>query len=123
MLIGDNSQFIAGNDVLAGGNGDDLLEGGGGADTFIFGADEGTDTIGDVSRIGETPTISDVVGADFVSGVDQIVLQGFGYATQTEAFSNVSDIDGVATFDDQGTTIIFAGLTIDNLSVEDFILV
>lgn len=123
VLIGDNSQFIAGNDVLAGGNGDDLLEGGGGADTFIFGADEGTDTIGDVSRIGETPTISDVVGADFVSGVDQIVLQGFGYATQTEAFSNVSDIDGVATFDDQGTTIIFAGLTIDNLSVEDFILV
>jgi len=119
VLRGDISTFLSGNDTLRGGEGDDLLEGGGGSDQFIFTTGDGNDTIGmlDIDTAARTAIVS---GADFDSGVDQILLIGFGYADAAEAFSHVFDVDGVATFDDQGTTITFAGLTAADLSVDDF---
>ena len=122
VMRGDISTGIFGNDILRGGEGDDLLEGGGGADEFIFATNDGSDTIGTLSLDAATRTGS-IVGADFDTGVDRIVLDGFGYFDAAEAFSHVSDVDGVATFADQGTTITFAGLTVADLAIDDFFLI
>ncbi len=58
-------QFILnggdGNDMLHGSQGNDLLMGGSGSDQFAFSGSNGTDTI-----------------ADFQSGLDQIVINGYG---------------------------------------------
>lgn len=90
-------------------------------DQFIFTTGDCNDTIGmlDIDTAARTAIVS---GANFDSRVDQIVLIGFGYANAAEAFSHVFDVDGVATFDDQGTTITFAGLIAADLSVDDFFL-
>ncbi len=53
----------AGADVLHGSAGDDTLIGGAGADRFVFSASNGTDTI-----------------ADFQSGLDKILITGYGAA-------------------------------------------
>lgn len=120
ILLGDNSDLIAGADTLIGGTGDDLLEGGAGADTFIFVPGDGADTIGTVGLNHEDPGASVISGADFVSGVDVVVLSGFGLVDGSEALALVDDVDGVATFSDQGTTITFAGLTTGDLGADDF---
>jgi Ca2+-binding RTX toxin-like protein len=52
-----------GADVLHGSAGDDTLIGGAGADRFVFSASNGTDTI-----------------ADFQSGLDKILITGYGAA-------------------------------------------
>ena len=120
ILLGDNSDLIAGADALTGGTGDDLLEGGGGADSFIFATGDGSDTIGTIALDHDDPAASTVIGADFTSGVDLVILSGFGYADGAEALAEVTDVDGVATFSDQGTTITFAGLTAADLAADDF---
>jgi len=66
---------------------------------------------------------SALIGADFQSGLDAVVLAGFGYSTPEEAFSHVTDQSGTATFSDQGTTIIFYGLSVSELSADDFVVV
>ena len=123
VIRGDVSTNLFGSDRIAGGEGDDLLEGGGGIDTFVFATNEGTDTIGTLDIDFDTLANSTVSGADFVSGLDQVELAGFGFADQAAAFANVTDVGGVATFSDQGTTIVFEGLTTADLSADDFILV
>lgn len=120
ILLGDNNVLIASSDRLHGGTGDDLLEGGGGADTFSFRVNEGNDTIGVINIDFENHANSTVTGPDFVSGMDMIVLTGFGFVDAEDAFDLVADVDGVATFSDQGTTITFAGLSVAELSADDF---
>lgn len=122
VLIGDFTDGYGSDDVLEGGTGDDLMEGGAGADTFIFSTNDGNDTIGDIQVDWTDPLASTVVGPDFTSGVDQVQLEDFGYASAADAFANVTDVDGVATFSDQNTTITFAGLTAADLSANDFII-
>jgi len=123
VLIGDISTTLFGNDVLRGGTGNDLMSGGGGADQFLFNPADGTDTIGKVAVDYVTPSNSALIGADFQSGLDAVVLAGFGYSTPEEAFSHVTDQSGTATFSDQGTTIIFYGLSVSELSADDFVVV
>lgn len=123
VLIGDVSTTYFGNDVLRGGTGDDMLSGGGGADQFLFNPADGTDTIGTLAVDYATPSNSSAIAADFQSGLDIIVLAGFGYATPEEAFAHVTDGSGTATFSDQGTTIIFDGLSVADLSADDFVVV
>ena len=123
VLIGDISTTFFGNDVLRGGTGNDLLSGGGGADQFVFIPADGTDTIGRLSVNYETPSNTVLIGADFQSGLDTVILAGFGYATSEEAFSQVAEQSGTAIFSDQGTTIIFYGLSVSDLSADDFVVV
>lgn len=120
ILQGDNSEFVGGFDLLDGGTGDDLMEGGLGADIFVFETGDGSDTIGSLDVSSDSPASAVVTGADFVSGVDLIQLSGFGLTDGSAALALVSDVNGVATFDDQGTVITFAGLTKSDLSVDDF---
>lgn len=123
IIRGDVSKRLFGNDRIEGGAGNDLLEGRGGVDTFVFKTDDGFDTIGALKIDYDTPANTTVKRADFVSGVDIIELSGFGLANTDAAFEKVTDVDGVATFNDQGTTITFAGLTVADLTADDFILV
>lgn len=122
-IRGDISANIFGSDTLNGGEGDDLLEGGGGQDTFVFKPSHGTDTIGALDIDYDAPAASVVTGADFEAGLDKVQLDGFGYVSAEEALGKVTDVDGVATFSDQDTVITFAGLTIADLSPDDFIIV
>ena len=62
----------AGNDVLHGSLGDDMLMGGTGADRFAFSGSNGSDTI-----------------ADFQSGIDKILITGYG-----SALDSFSDLGG-----------------------------
>ncbi len=123
VIRGDISTRLFGSDTIAGGRGDDLLEGRGGVDTFVFNTGDGDDTIGALSINYNTVGNSSVTGADFVSGVDLVKLLGFGLANAAAALAKVTDVDGVATFSDLGTSITFAGLTANDLSADDFILV
>jgi predicted outer membrane repeat protein len=120
VIVGDVSTYIGGADRITGGTGDDLLEGRGGADTFIFATGDGNDTIGALTLDLANPANSTMTGPDFESGIDTIMLDGFGFADGAAALAKVSDIDGVATFVDQGTSITFAGLTAADLSTDDF---
>ena len=120
VIIGDVSTYIGGADMITGGTGDDLLEGRGGADTFVFFTSDGADTIGALALDLAVPANSAVTGPDFESGVDKILLDGFGFVNGAAALAKVADIDGVATFSDQGTSIRFVGLTTADLSADDF---
>jgi Ca2+-binding RTX toxin-like protein len=120
VIVGDISTNIGGADRINGGTGDDLLEGRGGADTFVFSTNDGSDTIGALTLNLITPASTAVAGADFESGVDTILLDGFGLTTGAAALAKVTDVGGVATFADQGTAITFAGLTLSDLSANDF---
>ena len=86
----------------------------------MFNPSDGTDIIGTLSVNYVTPANSTAIAADFQSGLDSVILSGFGYATAEEAFAHVSDQSGTATFSDQGTTIIFYGLSVTGLSADDF---
>lgn len=86
----------------------------------MFGTQQGDDTIGKIAVDYDSPFQSEVIGVDFVSGVDLIELQGFAISTGAEALALVSDVDGVATFASEGTTITFAGLTAADLTDENF---
>jgi len=89
----------------------------------MFATNDGDDTIGTLDIDFDTPSNSTVTGADFTSGADQIALDaGFGFADGAAALAQVADVNGVAVFDDQGTTITFAGLTVADLSADDFLI-
>lgn len=122
IIRGDVSNNVGAADSITGGFGDDLLEGGGGTDTFVFTTNDGNDTIGtlDIDFSGVGSASANVVGADFFSGVDVIALSGFGFSDGAGALSHVTDVNGVAVFSDQGTTITFVGLTSSDLSSDDF---
>ncbi len=122
VLQSDRSTMIGGRDQLNGGTGNDLLEGGVGVDTFIFRINDGEDTIGALAIDFTNLQNTSVIGADFQSGIDQIALIDFGYANSAEAFSHLSDINGQATFSDQGLTLHFAGLTVADLAQSDFFI-
>ncbi len=122
-LVGDaTGGFFYGNDRLTAGSGNDFLQGGGGADVFVFATGDGVNTIGRLAFDFTDATATTAVGADFESGIDVIQLVGFGYNDRAEAFGYVDDIGGTAQFSDNGTTVIFHGLTKADLSESDFFI-
>ncbi len=123
VIKGDVGSFLFGNDQINGGNGDDLLMGGGGADVFVFAAGDGNDTIGELTIDFAVLANSSITGPEFESGVDRIDVSAMGFGSAAAALANVSDIEGVATFNAQGTTIVFTGLVTADLSLDDFIFV
>lgn len=125
VIVGDiSSRFVGGADRLIGGTGDDLMMGGAGADVFVFALGDGTDEIGKISVNVSDPTASTIAGADFVSGVDKIELQGFGFADTGEALAAFSDVNGNAVFSHaaSSSSLEIHGLSVADLSSDDFIL-
>lgn len=127
VLRGDAGRgLLFGDDLLDGGEGDDLLMGGRGEDQFIFRPGEGADVIGSFVAGDLAPgAIADVVatGADFRSGVDQIVLSGFVDVTAENVLSFLSEDmeSGHAVFAAEDTSITFFGVTSDQILAEDFV--
>jgi len=119
-IVGDATNgFFHGDDVLFAGEGRDFLEGGGGLDVFVFRPNQGLNTIAELSYDVDDPTATNAVGVDFTSGVDQIDVSAFGL-NSTAAFNAVSDIDNVAQFVANGTTIVFYDLLKADLDQGDF---
>jgi Ca2+-binding RTX toxin-like protein len=123
LVVGDTSANFFGNDRLEGGAGDDLLEGGRGADVFVFAPNEGSDTIADFDIDPNNPLTSTAMGRDFSLSLDRLDLSAFGYGDITAAVDQFSDIDGHATFADQGTEFTLFGLLSAELNDDIFILV
>ena len=125
VLVGDiASTLIGGADRLIGGTGNDLMMGGAGADVFVFASGDGTDEIGKIAVDVSNPSASTIAGTDFVSGVDKIELQGFGFADTDEALAAFSDVNGNAVFSESatGSSLEIHGLSVADLSSDDFIL-
>lgn len=129
VLVGDpTTGFFYGDDTLTAGTGNDLLEGGGGADVFVFRPDEGTNTIAALDVDLSDPAATQAIGVDFTSGIDVINLVGFDSSIdQSAAFDLLNDVfdpnDGGAATAHlviDGTTVVFYGLTIADLSADDF---
>lgn len=119
-LVGDpNGSFLFGDDRLIAGAGTDYLEGGLGADVFVFRPNEGVNYIADLAIDPSNPAATRTIGIDFVSGIDQIDLTAFGYASGAQA---LAEVGSTGIFVDQGTTIHFVGMTDDALSAGDFIV-
>ena len=127
VLRGDAGQgLLFGSDTLEGGAGDDTLMGGRGADQFIFRPNDGADMIGGfaASQLGDWDVAAVFVDrADFLSGVDQIVLAGFSDVTADNVMSFVSldSTESHAVFSAEQTTVTFFGVGVDQLSQEDFV--
>lgn len=103
-----------GNDLLAGGDGDDLLDGGAGDDRLWGG--EGADTI--VFRDGYG---HDVV-MDFDVAAGRVALVSHGVTGWDDVAARLTpDHDGAALLRlDDGSTLRFEGLTVDDLRPENF---
>ncbi|MEO1640285.1 MAG: matrixin family metalloprotease [Pseudomonadota bacterium] len=120
VLRGDpKNGFLFGNDTLYAGGGDDYLEGGGGADTFVFRTNEGNNKIAEID-INENAI--EMIGRDFVAGIDRIDLSDFNFASFAELDDAIATHDGDTVFDALGTRITIVGVTEAELSAEDFIL-
>lgn len=121
-LVGDATNgFFHGDDYLDAGSGNDFLEGGGGADVFVFRPEEGRNVIAELSYDIDNPGATRAVGVDFTSGVDLIDVSAFGLSSSA-AFAAVSDIDDVAQFVADGTTIVFYDLVKADLDAGDFVV-
>lgn len=129
VLRGDaGHQLLFGSDILDGGTGDDLLMAGRGADQFLFRPGNGDDVIGSFATVALAPgEVGNVVatGADFQSGIDQIVLQGFsGVSIENVMTFVTSDPDtNHAVFSAEETTITFFDISASQLVAEDFVFV
>jgi hypothetical protein len=115
--------LLFGDDVIIGGAGDDLLMGGRGADQFVFRPDDGNDIIAGFI-VGEVTTAAsrktEPAFADFMVGVDTVLLSGFRDVDASNVMEFVSDGDDGAIFSTQGTTITFYGISADALTTDDF---
>ncbi len=129
VVIGDaGNGFFGGSDIITGGTGDDTMMGGTGADTFVFNTNDGNDVIGEFaySDVASDPVTGfsvTPVGADFDVGVDLIQLAGFATTDASNVMSAVSDTADGAVFNAEGTSILFFGVSADQLSADDFLFV
>ena len=98
----DNDMAAIWSDRVDGGSGNDILFGGLGSDTFAFSAN--------------------MPGADQVYGLDdfdQIEFAGFGYSSQLEVFSHITQVGADVVFSDQGETITFHHSQLATLQAPD----
>ncbi|MEO0486470.1 MAG: M10 family metallopeptidase [Pseudomonadota bacterium] len=127
VMSGDNASiFFGGADVIHGQAGDDVMQGGLGADSFVFAPNDGADVIGafDISAVTFDATLgyrATLTGADFVSGLDQVVLTGFSTLTSATVMSAITGSRDGAVFDAEGTSVTFYGVSAASLSVDDFV--
>ncbi len=104
---GNDSLFgNGGNDVLDGGAGNDTLVGGSGSDSFVFRMGYNRDTI-----------------RDFQSGIDNVDLQGLGFANGAAVMAAIMDQGNSASLVlGDGSQLVFLGVTKVNLTLTDFIV-
>ena len=88
------------DDVLIGGPGDDVLAGGRLSDMFVFAPAGGSDRVLDPAPW------------------DKIDLTGFGYASDAEALARMTQTGADVIFADQGTTVTFHGIGLEQISDE-----
>ena len=127
ILMGEGSySLLSGGDTLTGGTGNDTLMGGRGADEFVFRPGDGDDIIAGFEReaaVAGRPIVDRDLAADFLIGVDQIVLSGFQSVTQGNARDFVRDTSDGAVFQAEGTQITLYGIEADDLSANVFSIV
>lgn len=85
--------------------GDTLITGNGGADQFVFRPNGGKNIIFDFGQGSE---------------MDELIFYAFGYASDAEAREKMSITDRGVYFEDQGTSILLDGLTVDTLDEFQF---
>lgn len=137
-IYGDGGRDLDGpdgNDKLYGGNGDDYIQGGQGNDIIYGGAGddyidsyyldgddkitggEGNDTFKFSAGLSGNDTIT-----DFTSGEDQIIISGTDWDDPTQLEENLSQTeDGVLLTLDDNTSVLLEGLTLEDISVDDFL--
>ena len=107
----DNDTMLGGSgaDYLYGNLGDDLMSGGTGLDIFVFGANQGNDTVADFD-----------LTSDFIA-----VKSGTnGISSTTGALAQLSDVNGTATLDlGSGNSVTLTGLVSSDLRTFDFFIV
>ena len=98
------------SDALIGGEGQDRMFGGGGADAFIYDDNSGRDII-----------------ADFEVGVDKLVMptqiNGLRLTPEEVIERTGTNADGYAVVNLGGNTVTLLGVTVDELSPDDIVLV
>ncbi len=123
-LIADDqtgSTLWFGDDTLVGGGGNDLLEGGAGQDVFVFGTNDGTDTIG---KIGFNTTAGFFIQAgrtDFEVGQDALDIRSFGFGSASQVLNKLRATSEGAVFEASNTSVTLVGVDVDALSINDFI--
>ncbi len=124
VIVGDLPEaFLYGDDRIEGGANDDLLFGGGGADIFVFAPGEGTNTIAEIAIDYSDPAASNIIGQDFVPGLDRLDLSAFGFADAQAVFDAIQTISGSAVLSSGGTTVRVFQVTEAELGADDFILI
>ncbi len=122
VVIGDISTYLGGLDTIEGGDGDDILMGGIGSDTFIFRPNSGVDTIAGVDVIAaQTLAMSELGFSSDWTSADRIHLIGFENVTQDTLFNHITETAQGAVFSAEGTSIVFYGITADDLNVDHFV--
>ncbi len=127
-LFGDDltrvtsSSFWFGDDVLEGGVGNDLLEGGLGDDVFVFAPGEGNDKIGIIVFNSSSGfSISSSNTPDFQVGRDQLDVTSFGFSSETQVLTKLSQSSNGAVFNSNGTSVTLYNVDVGSLSINDFI--
>ena len=95
-----------GDDLIVGGTGDDILSGGEGFDDFMINTNDGKDQI-----------------TDFNVDEDTLTLVGFGYESEEDILTNVTEtLDGSVLFSDQGTEVELLDVSLDEALNMDLML-
>ena len=129
VIIGDAGRGIIGaSDVLIGGTGNDTVMGGLGADDFIFHTNDGNDVIADfiaphVTRDANGSLTVASMTRDFETKIDDIHLVGFQNVTAQNVMTYITQTADGALFAAEGTSILFYGCSLSDLSVDDFVFV
>ncbi|MCV0427644.1 MAG: tandem-95 repeat protein, partial [Roseibium sp.] len=111
-IAANNLSGGVGDDTLSGGGGNDTLSGGAGADRFLFGTDDGADTITDFSledRLIFSGAVSDAsasiqpsLAVSFLSGTFTHVVS---YGTTTVTFASANHYGFTPVMTNDGTTV------------------
>ena len=129
VIIGDAGCGIIGaSDVLIGGTGNDTVMGGLGADDFIFHTNDGNDVIADFIAPHVTHDANGSLAVasmtrDFETSIDDIHLVGFQNVTAQNVMTYITQTTDGALFAAEGTSILFYGCSLSDLSVDDFVFV
>lgn len=128
LIRGDTSSIAGGSDRIDGGRGNDLLMGGHGRDTFLFSPNDGNDLIAhfeieDALYLEGRNHLLTSSGQDFQPGIDVIELVSFETVNENNILSHFSIGNTGAVFSAEGTTIRFEGVSLSEISTNDFTFV
>ena len=92
--------------------------------TFVFEPSSGNDTVAKFQLNLLNLSESKPIGKDFEIGKDKIDLKAFGYKEFSDVESKLeNNSDGFAVFHDQESSFLIYGVSVNELSIQDFILI